>query len=161
VNAPIPATNQGSRPVGLWSLWDIMLKKAALEFGRALSDLRSLELACEYARRTAPQIRADTTGFLHNLIVDVLGNVRRACILGDLQEVMPELDRFQAVLNAPPEIDDVKGKAEHLRLRICDELKNEFYFQIDRKEVLFYGNKMLFGDAVGKIFKKALGPVLY
>jgi hypothetical protein len=30
----------------LWSQWNLILKKAALEFGRALSDLRLMEVMC-------------------------------------------------------------------------------------------------------------------
>jgi hypothetical protein len=49
----------------------------------------------------------------------------------------------------------VKGRATALRERLEQELENEFYFQVDRQEVQFYGQKTLFGDAVAKKFKGA------
>jgi hypothetical protein len=143
-------------PSGLWSLWELMLKKAALEFGRALADLRALELTCEYAQRVAPEMRTDPG--LDQITGTILDNVRRAIIIGDLQEVFPELERFQAILNTPgqrAQVEGIKAKAEHLRLRLCDELENEFYFQVDRQEVRFYGQKELFGPQVAKKFKDA------
>jgi hypothetical protein len=54
---------------------------------------------------------------------------------------------------------DIKSKAEHLRLRICDELKNEYYFQVNQGDVNLYGNKNLFGEKVAKKFRGAVTDI--
>jgi hypothetical protein len=45
-NEPRRPSLSPSPSYGQRSLWDLMLKKAALEFGRALADLRLMEIMC-------------------------------------------------------------------------------------------------------------------
>jgi hypothetical protein len=147
-------------PHGLWSLWDLMLKKAALEFGRSLADLAQLETVCRWSRELAPGTLRDDTGTMAPLANDIIGNLKRVCILADLDDVLPELDRFgQAISGAAPLIEDVQGRAGHLRTRLLDELENEHYFQVDRQDVRHYGQKAPFGEPVAKKFKSALPDI--
>src|SRR6266571_6806525 len=139
----------------LWSLSALMLKKAALEFGRVCAQLQQLESACEMARRVAPQITTDHTGFLASVANTILGNLKRVCISGGLDNVLPEVERFGVALLGDFTIVEIKAKAEHLRLRLYDELENEFYFQVSRQDVAIYDQKELFGPAVAKKFKNA------
>jgi hypothetical protein len=75
-----------------------MLKKSALEFGRALAQLRALELSCELCRHQLPGAIFDDTGFLGQQTVQILGNLKRVCILSDLDDVNADIDRFAAFL---------------------------------------------------------------
>jgi hypothetical protein len=71
-----------------------------------------------------------------------------------LEDVLPEIERFGAVARSQePEVEVIRSAANHLRHRLYDELENEFYFQIDRSEVRFYGNSALFGKLVAEKFK--------
>jgi hypothetical protein len=138
---------------GLWSLWDIMLKQAALEFGRALSDLRLMEMICGNSANyplSAQQIHG-----IKIQLQDVLGNLKRVCILSDLNDAIgPELDRSQSALQSEA-LPKLGQRCDHLRNRIQDELENEHYFQVDRAEVQFYGKPALFGSDVATKLKAA------
>ncbi|PIT03994.1 hypothetical protein TSA1_26885 [Bradyrhizobium nitroreducens] len=133
-----------------------MLKKAALDFGQALAQLGQLEWTCILSRKMNSNIIVDTTGTLRRDATTILSNLRRVCILADLQEVLPEIDRFGSLLTTNDVvIEDAKGAASHLKYRLFEELQNEYYFQVDRRDVNFYGNRNLFGERVGKKFKLA------
>ncbi|HZL30917.1 MAG TPA: hypothetical protein VFC54_07645 [Pseudolabrys sp.] len=138
---------------GLWSLWDIMLKQAALEFGRSLADLRLMAMVSGNSvnfNLNAEQINGIKIG-----LQDTLGNLKRIAILSDLNDAIgPELDRFQTALTIES-LSQLSGRADHLRDRVQDELQNEWYFQVDRAEAQFYGKKTLFGDHVATKFKDA------
>jgi hypothetical protein len=137
-----------------------MLKKAALEFGRALAQLAQLEWACITGRELHPNIIVDTTGSLRRDATQILGNLKRVCILADLQEVLSEIDRFGGLLNGPSVvIEDVKGATSHLKYRLFEELENEHYFQVDRQDVQFYEKEELFGSLVAKKFKAAVPDI--
>jgi hypothetical protein len=144
-------------PHGLWSLWDIMLKKAALEFGRALADLRFMEIFCGNLanHQLTPAQQQDS----REKTQDVLGNLKRICILSDIdQEIGPELDRFQAALSNESHAK-LSQRCDHLRHRIQDELENEFYLQVDRQDVQFYEKADLFGTLVTAKFPKATNDI--
>lgn len=133
-----------------------MLKKAALEFGRALAQLAQLEWTCVLSRKLNPNVIDDKSGTLRRDTGNILGNLKRVCILADMQEVLAEIDRFGALISTDPvSIEDVKGSAHHLLHRILEELDSEHYFQIDRHEVRYYGKKELFGPQVSKKLKDA------
>lgn len=134
-----------------------MLKQAALEFGRALSDLRLMEITC--GNLANQQLGAEQ---IHNIKIrmqDVLGNLLRVCILSDLSDAIgPELDRFQAALQTES-LQKLGQRCDHLRNRIQDELRSEYYLQIDRAEVQFYDKSQLFGAKVASKFKTARGDI--
>jgi hypothetical protein len=132
-----------------------MLKNAALEFGRAIADLAQFVTVCRMSRELTPRILRDQSGTMLPLLQDILGNLKRVCILSDLDDVQPEIDRFGEVLTHEPLIEEMQGRAEHLKERLLDELGNEFYFQVFRYDVPFYGQRALFGEVVAKKFKNA------
>jgi hypothetical protein len=136
-----------------------MLKQAALEFSRAVAQLAILDISCSQIRQQRPDILIDATGQLEENARNVLGNLKRVCIFADLQEVLSEIDRFGVLLNGQARIEDIGGSAGHLKFRILEELDSEYYFQVAREDVNFYGNKMLFGGDVSKKFKKALADI--
>ncbi len=130
-----------------------MLKKAALEFGRALSDLRLMEIMS--GNSVNLPLNMEQIHGIKLMLQDVIGNLKRVCILSDLNDAIgPELDRFQAALQneALPKLGQ---RCDHLRNRVQDELENEYYLQVDRREVQFYGQPALFGPQASKKFKKA------
>jgi hypothetical protein len=144
---------------GLWSLWELMLKKAALEFGRACADLRMAEMTCHHMLSTGREVPPAIILKMGQTAADILGNLKRVAILSDLnQELGPELDRFQTALRGP-NLADIKSRAEHLRNHIYDELENEHYFQVDRFEVRFYDQKEAFGPKVASKFKAAVPDI--
>lgn len=145
-------------PHGLWSLWAIMLKQAALEFGRGLVDLRMLEAVCEQLLKASRPMTPDESVLLFQHATQVVGNLKRVCILTDLDDVLPQIDRIGPILQRQ-DIAALKSHAEHLRTRLYDELQNEFYLQIDRVEVQFYDKPALFGPKVAGKFKAAANDI--
>ncbi len=143
---------------GLWSLWEIMLKKAALELARSVSALTSLERTCEHTRIDAPQLIFAQSPKLKEMTLQILADLRRVCILSNLDEVLPEIGRFEIALDGWPQgirVEDARARAEHLKYRILDELESQHYFQVDREDVRYYGQAAPFGDKVAKKFKAA------
>jgi hypothetical protein len=140
---------------GLWSLWDLMLKKAALELSRVVAQIAQLEVTCAWSRSRHPEVLFDASGSLHDMSTQILLSARRACIFSDLDDVLPEITRFESVLGPQVRIEDVAGRASNLKNRILDELQNEHYFQVARQDVKFYGQKALFGTVVARRFKNA------
>ena len=140
-------------PRRLWSLWQFMLKQAALEFGRALADLRLMSMVC--GNSVNYQLSPEQIQGIKVSLQDTIGNLKRIAILSDLNDALgPELDRFQTALSVES-LSQLSSRADHLRHRVQDELENEWYFQVDRNEVRYYGKKDLFGPQVAKKFKAA------
>jgi hypothetical protein len=134
-----------------------MLKQAALEFGRALADLRFMEIFC--GNLAQHQLSHEHQLDSRRKMQDVLGNLKRVCILSDVdQAIGPELDRFQAALSSEPHAK-LSQRCDHLRHRIQDELENEFYLQVDRQDVQFYDKPDLFGTQVTAKFSKATADI--
>jgi hypothetical protein len=131
-----------------------MLKNAGLEFGRVLSYIGQIEIGCANARKFHPESRQidDETKIYAGKVLIL---ARQACILGNLEDVLPEISRFELVLASPLEYADVQNRAANLKQRLFDELKNEFYLQVDRAEVQFYGQDALFGADVATKLKDA------
>jgi hypothetical protein len=136
-----------------------MLKQAALEFGRAAAQLALLEFSCRHVRTNHPNVLIEESGQLERQAYDILGNLKRVCILADMQEVLPEIDRFGAQLNGRARIEDIGASAGHLKNRLFDELSSEYYFQVDRRDVRFYGQKEPFGPLVAQKFKAAADDI--
>lgn len=158
---PVSPAFEDSAPGRPVSLWDIMLKLAALEFGRGLADLLLLEKTCERLAKEPGLLAAagmsEKQLFLEHA-TNVFGNLKRVCILSDLDDILPQIDRIARVIHTF-DAAAVKASAEHLRMRLYDELKNEFYLQLVRSDVPFYGKKELFGPEVAKKFKDASGDI--
>jgi hypothetical protein len=155
----LPSPHASLTPHGLWSLWELMLKQAALEFGRAVAQLAVMEVGCHYARQSQPHVLIDSSGTLEQSARDILGNLKRVCILSDMQEVLPEIDRFAQSLNGQAKIEQIGSSAAHLKFRLLDDLQADFYFQVDRPDVPLYGQPLAFGEAVAKKFKTVLPEI--
>src|SRR6516165_8380410 len=98
LNQPVGQAFERSASHGpTWSLWELMLKQSALEFGRALADLRLMAMVSGNSANY--QLSAEQ---IHGIIVglqDTLGNLKRISILSDLDDAIgPELQRFQTAL---------------------------------------------------------------
>lgn len=134
-----------------------MLKKAALEWGRALADLRFMEIFS--GNLSNHQLTPAQQNDSRTQMQDVLGNLNRVCILSDLdQEIGPELARFQSAL-ATETHAKLAARCDHLRHAIQDALENEHYFQVDRFDVRFYDQSDAFGAQVTTKFPKATDDI--
>ena len=49
------------------------------------------------------------------MAVQTLGNLKRVCILSDLDDAVAEIDRFAPILRDPIKIEDLKGRTTALR----------------------------------------------
>jgi hypothetical protein len=132
-----------------------MLKKAALEFGRGVAGLGMLEVNCINFRKLDSSVLIERADLITQTTRNIIENLRRICIEADLDDVRPELDRFDAMLNRGATIDEIAASAGHLKHRIIDELENEHYYQVARVDVQYYGQKELFGPSVARKFKDA------
>jgi hypothetical protein len=139
----------------LWSLLELMLKKAALDFGRTLHTIGMTEALCDHSSRANPLVRHDPTGQLQPLVMQMLGDLKRVCILADMDDLLPEIDRFGQAIGPAPDIKDVHARTRHLRERVFDELSSEFYVQVARENVRLYEQPAAFGEAVAKAFPAA------
>jgi hypothetical protein len=134
-----------------------MLKKAALEFGRGLADLRFMEIFCGNLaqHQLTPEQQQDS----RTKMQDVLGNLKRICILCDLdQAIDPELQRFQEALSRETHAQ-LAQRCDHLRHHIQDELQNEYFLQVSQSDVQFYDKDHLFGSVVTAKFPKAIADI--
>lgn len=152
---PVRSDSLETASHGLRSLWDIVLKQAALDLGRATANLAHLQTACESSRRLRPEILQDSTGHLQASCAATLDDLRRVCILANLDNLLPEITRFQGSLSPEILIEDIKGLSAALKHHLIDNLQNEWYFQVEQSDVRYYGKKELFGPQVASKFKEA------
>ncbi len=134
-----------------------MLKRAALELGQVMHQLGMVEAGLDQAMRM-PGSDQGNVGALAAAVMGVLDNLKRVCILSDLDDMLPEIDRFAQSMQAP-NAQDIYSRARHLRERLQDELGNEYYFQIRREHVQFYDQVQLFGEKVTKAFPDATSDI--
>lgn len=155
-----PSQDIPPRTHGLWSLWELMLKRSALEFGRSMADLRMIEMSCQHLTDQGITVDASSRDYLSALVAETLGNLKRICILNNLDETIgPQLDRF---LQALPRTNlvDLKARADTLRHNVYDQLNHEYYFQVDRQDVQFYGRSdLIFPGAASSKFKAAMPEI--
>lgn len=137
--------------------WDFgMLKQSALEFGRALADLRLMAVVCS---TSAKQMTPEEFHTVRLTLEEVIGNLQRIAILHDLVDAIgPELQRFQTALSTESAVQ-LSSRAENLRNRVNDELSNEWFFQVDKFEVRYYEKQDLFGEGVTKKFPGASADI--
>ena len=141
-----------------------MLKNAALEFGQAFHALTTLERQC-WGLLHAHQLAAtplDAPAIedgLRRAANDAIAATRVACIKADMDNVLPELDRFAEAVGKNVNLRDWESCARHLRARLMDDLKSEFYFQVDQRDVPLYLADALFGPRVSRKFPKATEDV--
>jgi len=134
-----------------------MLKRDALEFGAAVSDLWLMENICD--RSANLEMDDQQVQDTRLKVRKVLENIKRICVLSNLDDAIgPELERFHTALQSKP-FADIAQRCDHLRNRILDELAKEFFFQVHRQDVQLYGHKAPFGEAVTKKFRRAIADI--
>ncbi|WP_159008145.1 hypothetical protein [Bradyrhizobium sp. S69] len=90
-----------------------------------------------------------------------LMQMRKACILTDLEAVLPELDRLEKTIwPASPDTpatgaDGVATAITHFLSRVQDELKAQYFFHLDQRDVPFFVNEQPFGPQVAEKFERA------
>jgi len=139
------------QPGKLWSLLEIMLKKAGLEFGQAFSNIGMVLAMAEMSANKG----LDGSGHLASAARDTLSNLKRVCILTDMEDVFPEIDRFGAAIEVPTDVKDMASRMRHLRDRLFDDLASEYFVQLRKEHVEFYEQPALFGETVNAKFKVA------
>jgi hypothetical protein len=157
--------SQADRPLhGLWSLWDV-LQKYGLLFTNAVLGLAETKWLCAPFHDTAQ-------GQKYELPIEAVKRVcaqsihmtKQACILSDMDNVIPELDRLSDLIARKPplpvaEHQHIAASLNHLIARIRDDLQSEFFFHVDQRDVSLYGQKELFGSKVSKKFAKAISDI--
>ncbi len=134
-----------------------MLKQSALEFGRALADLRLMAMLCGNSvnfNLSEKQLHETKLA-----LQDTIGNLLRVAILSDMNDAIgPELERFQDALKVES-MQQLSSRADHLRTRILDDLVSEWFFQVDKFEVRYYDRPDLFGPGVTQTFPGASADI--
>lgn len=142
----------------LWSLWDMLQKYAALFVSgtTALDEAKWIAFQTNAAGKDSPLARSQIVAVGRH----GAGLIRQACILADMDSVLPQIDRldqsFEMLLEKPAyNLDTVGHSIKHLISRIHDELDTEHFFRIDKGDVSFYVNKQPFGEVVSDKFPLA------
>jgi hypothetical protein len=102
--------------------------------------------------------------FVEKHLQEALRATREACILCDMDNVLPELDRLEQFVWPPQRVpqalsDHIANSINHLLSRLQDELKQQFFFHLAQQDVPLFVNKRLFGDLVAKKFSKASADI--
>jgi hypothetical protein len=154
----------GFRPGRLWSLWD-MLEKYGLHFTASTVALSEAKWLCIMVSEN-PTL---STKLTRERVIKTLGHglqlIKTACILSDMIDVLPELDRLWNLVL--PESSDaplapLSGLAQavnHLVSRIQDSLRSEFFFHLNQGDVQFYVLTHPFGQPVSERFPKAIEDI--
>jgi hypothetical protein len=138
-----------------------MLDKHALLMGSALITLSELKTVCvpfhddEKAKKYQVPIEN-----IERLGLHAIRLIKQACILSDMNDVIPQIDRLQMLFTMEPPFpkpthDQIAISVINLVLRIKDELNSEYYFHLDQRDVSFYLTKEPFGQAVSHKFALA------
>lgn len=134
-----------------------MFGQHALRFGKAISDLWLMETICDRSvdlEMDEKQI-SDTRKRVRNTLQDI----GRICANSDLKTSLgPEIRRFRKALKMEP-FRDIARRCNHLRERILDELKNEYFFHILQEDSDYYDQRAPFGDAVATKFEAATNEI--
>jgi hypothetical protein len=126
----------------------------------AFSEAKWIILQTERAKADSTTARAQ----INALGKHAIHQLRRACILSDMDDIIPEIDRvsqsFDMLMTIPEYTLDTVGQGiKHLLSRIHDELNMQFYFHLDQRDVPFYMPQNPFGDEVAAKFRSATDDV--
>ncbi len=136
-----------------------MMDRYGFLFARAIIALSEAKILC-----FPLQLRPGERQLSDDEIVRAVANgtylMRQACVMSDMEGILPELDRLDGLLAPPPGLSIPPRSAiaqaiVHLVSRIQDDLQQQFFFHLTQQDVRFYGQKALFGDIVAKKFKEA------
>ncbi len=80
--------------------------------------------------------------------------MRQVCILSDMNDLIPELDRLERIISPPyeempiAEPGEIGSSIVHFLSRLQDEVQQQFFFHLDQRDVPFYMDKNPFGEKV-------------
>jgi hypothetical protein len=84
-----------------------------------------------------------------------LNSIRQACILAGMDDVLPDLDRLERLIWPPyemmakPEPHEIASSMVHFLSRLQDEIKSQYFFHLDQKDVPFYVGEGLVAEKFG------------
>ena len=134
-----------------------MLRQDAFSFGKAISDLWLMETICD--RSADLQMDEEQISDTRQKVHAVLHDINRICAVSGLGDrIGAEITRFQTALEREP-LRDIARRCDHLKERILDELKKEFYFHVFQGDIQYYGQRSPFGDAVTRKFQAATDDI--
>jgi hypothetical protein len=137
-----------------------MMDKYGLKFTRAIVALSEAKWLC------APfQIPEGEPNIGREYIVKAAGAginlTREACILADMDAVLPELDRLSELIvpsypgMPPAPLPGIAQAINHLISRLQDELDAQYFFHLTQSDVRFYTETQPFGPQVSVKFDAA------
>ena len=133
-----------------------MLERYALLFAQAsveLSETRWMSVAHDGAP-PLDQLSIDKS------YASAIGSIKQACILADMDGILPEIDRLSLSMNPPSGVpaastDVIVQGLGHLESRVRDGLESEFFLHLETRDVPLYVDKPLFGSKVETKFPLA------
>jgi hypothetical protein len=149
----------GAEPADrLRSLWE-MLEKHALLFMQATTAF----VEAKYIIAVTAREQVDTgeaRAQIRTIGQHAIHYLKRACILSEIDGIMPEIDRvsasFDHLVSLPGyNLETVAQTVKHLLSRIHDELTSQHYFHLDQRDVQFYVAEYPFGLHVAEKFVSA------
>lgn len=152
----------GQEPDRLWSFLDVVEKFASL-FVEAFSVLSAAKMVCLSCKHSSLS-DAESRGKVSLITVRALNLSRTACIKTNLIQVIPEIDRLDAlrisiIRGDNYKIDKMYNGIVHLIDRIRDELNSEYFLHVQRTDLKLYGKKELFGPLVSKHFPNSTSDI--
>lgn len=141
-----------------------MMDKYGFLFARAIVALSEAKLLC-FPLQLMPGERQLSADEIARAVLNGTHLMRQACIMSDMEEVLPELDRLDGMFAPPAPVFPIEGRLAiaqaivHLISRVQDDLQQQFFFHLTQQDVRFYGEKALFGEIVAKTFKEAADDI--
>jgi hypothetical protein len=128
---------------------------------RSLSDAKWLHMPFPVPDGQPPISR----DFIEKHTAESIRATREACILCDMDSILPEIDRLEQLIWPPPGVpqaipSQVAQAMNSLLSRLQDELKQQFFFHLTQQDVPLFMNKRPFGDVVAKKFSNASADII-
>ncbi|MDR3500368.1 MAG: hypothetical protein P4L72_14210 [Parvibaculum sp.] len=164
LKTPTQPAHDGLQPGRLWSLWEMLERCASLfvDASLKLTEAKWLGLAYTFdVEGSGKQINPVGVRVVASVASQA---VRRACILADLDSVLPEIDRLDFAIQPPQgitasDLPQLSQSLHHLTMRIKDELESLFFFRVDGRDVPLYQAQEPFGSEVAEKFPKAVEDI--
>jgi hypothetical protein len=136
-----------------------MMEKYGFLFAQAVLGLSEAKLLC-VPLQLQPGERQLSDGEISRAVTNGTYLMRKACIMSDMEAILPELDRLNAFVTPPaglpfPPRLSIAQAIVHLISRVQDDLQQQFFFHLTQQDVRHYGQKDQFGPLVSKKFKAA------
>jgi len=148
----------GFYPNSIWSGWDVIEKFGDL-VAMTINSLSTAERAC--SAPPAPRPKGATAGAffasgdpLDDTLEVAIQRVRQLCVYADWDGLEPAIKRLESA-GSYLSRDLLRRDILSLRLRIQDDLKQEFFFHLSGADVPLYSADQPFGAEVYRRFPKA------